>query len=83
MTEFAKRFTLAEVWGKEYANLELKPVLESAKAMGYKESDTLYDVLFANKNANKFCIALSASNRTTKGLLLTMFIFKKYIFSFL
>lgn len=56
MTEFAKRFTLAEVWGKEYANLELKPVLESAKAMGYKESDTLYDVLFANKNAKGFSI---------------------------
>lgn len=52
--EFSKRFTLKEVWSKDYPKLELKSVLDSAKAMGYKESDTLYDVLYANANAKAF-----------------------------
>ncbi|MCE3039532.1 nitrate reductase catalytic subunit NapA [Helicobacter anatolicus] len=52
--EFAKRFKIKDVWGKDYADLELKNVLDKAKQMGYKESDTLFDVLFANKNARKF-----------------------------
>ena len=56
MAEFAKRFTLAEVWNKEYDKLNLKPVLEAAKAMGYKESDTLYDVLYANERAKAFSV---------------------------
>lgn len=54
--EFSKRFTLKEVWGKDYPNLELKSVLEEAKKMGYKENSTLFDVLFANKDAQKFTI---------------------------
>lgn len=56
MAEFAKRFTLAEVWNKEYDKLNLKPVLEAAKTMGYKESDTLYDVLYANERAKAFSV---------------------------
>lgn len=55
--EFAKRFKLKEVWGEvKVAGLEkpLPSVLENAKAMGYNENDTLYDVLFANADAKKF-----------------------------
>ncbi len=54
--EFAKRFTLAEVW-KEWKiddKNSLPNVLDKAKAMGYKETDTLFDVLFANKEAKAF-----------------------------
>jgi nitrate reductase NapA len=54
--EFAKRFKLGEVW-KEWKiddKVTLPSVLDKAKEMGYKESDTLYDVLFANKEAKSF-----------------------------
>lgn len=54
ITEFAKRFTLKEVWGNDYPNLELKSVINDAKKMGYKENDTLFDILFANKDAKQF-----------------------------
>ena len=62
--EFAKRFTLKDVWGKAYPKLDLKPVLDSAKAMGYKETDTLYDVLYANADAKKF----STKDKMLKGV---------------
>jgi len=54
--EFAKRFTLAEVWkGWKLPNgVELPNVLDKAKAMGYKPTDTLFDVLFANPEAKSF-----------------------------
>ena len=54
--EFAKRFTLAEVWkGWKLPNgTELPDVLDKAKAMGYKPTDTLFDVLFANPEAKSF-----------------------------
>jgi len=54
--EFAKRFTLAEVWkGWKLPNgVELPDVLDKAKAMGYKPTDTLFDVLFANPEAKSF-----------------------------
>jgi len=54
--EFSKRFTLAEVW-KEWKiddKNTLPSVLDKAKTMGYKETDTLFDVLFANKEATAF-----------------------------
>lgn len=56
MAEFAKRFTLKEVWGEQKIDdkLTLPSVLEEAKKMGYKESDTLFDVLFANEYARSF-----------------------------
>lgn len=54
MMEFSKRFTLKEVWGKDYPDLKLKNVLAEAKAMGYNEDDTLYSVLYANRDAMKF-----------------------------
>jgi nitrate reductase NapA len=54
--EFSKRFKLKEVWKSQKINdkLTLPDVLEKAKAMGYSEDDTLYDVLFANKEAKSF-----------------------------
>ncbi|WP_104706238.1 periplasmic nitrate reductase subunit alpha [Helicobacter bizzozeronii] len=54
--EFAKRFKLKEVWKEQKVNdkLTLPNVLAEAHKMGYKDTDTLYDVLFANKHAKKF-----------------------------
>jgi len=54
--EFAKRFTLGEVWkGWKLPNgTELPDVMEKAAAMGYKPTDTLFDVLFANPEAKSF-----------------------------
>lgn len=51
--EFSKRFTLKEVWGEKKVNdkLTLPSVLDKAKAMGYSEDSTLFEVLFANKEA--------------------------------
>ncbi|MDX2470533.1 MAG: nitrate reductase catalytic subunit NapA [SAR324 cluster bacterium] len=50
--ELAKRFTIGEVWGQQPvkgAKGDMIPeVLSAAKAMGYKESDTLFKVLFEN-----------------------------------
>ena len=56
MLEFAKRFKLKEVWGEQKVDdkLTLPSVLDEAKAMGYSEEDTLFDVLFANEDAKKF-----------------------------
>ncbi|OGW29703.1 MAG: nitrate reductase catalytic subunit [Nitrospirae bacterium GWC2_57_13] len=54
--EFAKRFTLKEVW-KEWKiddKTVLPDVLAKAKEMGYKETDTLFDVLFAGKEAKGY-----------------------------
>ncbi|WP_104730618.1 periplasmic nitrate reductase subunit alpha, partial [Helicobacter felis] len=53
--EFAKRFKLKEVWGEQKVDdkLTLPSVLAQARKMGYKSTDTLYDVLFANKYAKR------------------------------
>ncbi|PAF48219.1 nitrate reductase catalytic subunit [Helicobacter sp. 12S02232-10] len=52
--EFSKRFKIKDVWDKDYADLGMKSVLAEAKAMGYSPEDSLFDILFANKNAKKF-----------------------------
>ncbi|MBZ7986966.1 periplasmic nitrate reductase subunit alpha [Campylobacter canadensis] len=73
MLELAKRFTLSEVWGevKIDENTKLPSVLEEAKKMGYKESDTLFDVLFANKKCREIDIVSDSSkdwiNTDVKG----------------
>ncbi|RDU63482.1 nitrate reductase catalytic subunit NapA [Helicobacter sp. MIT 14-3879] len=54
--EFSKRFKIKEVWNKEYKDLDLKPVLNDAKNMGYNENTTLFEILYANKNAKQFSI---------------------------
>lgn len=58
MLEFSKRFKLKEVWGEKKIDdkLTLPNVLSEAISMGYKEDDTLFDVLFANDEAKKFPI---------------------------
>ena len=54
--EFAKRFTLAEVWKEWKINdkVTLPNILAEAQKMGYKPTDTLFDVLFANKEARSY-----------------------------
>ncbi len=63
MMEFAKRFTIRETWGraavpglsaKGFEDGWLPDVLAAAKAMGYTEDATLYDVLFATPTARSF-----------------------------
>ncbi len=54
--EFAKRLTLGEVW-KEWKisdSLTLPDVRAEARSMGYKDDDTLFDVLFANEEARGY-----------------------------
>jgi len=56
LLEFAKRFRLRDVWGAQkvpglkaegFADGKLPDVLAAARALGYTEESTLYDVLFA------------------------------------
>ena len=54
--EFAKRFKLKDVWSKAHESLELKSVIDEAKKMGYSENSTLFEVLYANKNAQNFSL---------------------------
>lgn len=56
MFEFSKRFKIKEFWGEVKLNdkVTLPNVLESAKAMGYDENATLFDVLFANSEAKSY-----------------------------
>jgi len=57
VTELAKRFQLRELWGaQDIPGLEggLPDVLEEAQQMGYKLTDTLYDVLFASEDARSY-----------------------------
>jgi nitrate reductase NapA len=54
--EFSKQFTLAEVWKAHKINdkVTLPDVMAAARAMGYKDTDTLFDVLYANKEAKSY-----------------------------
>jgi nitrate reductase NapA len=57
ITELAQRFQIRELWGNQnIPGLEggLPDVLDKAQNMGYKLTDTLYDVLFANDDAMKY-----------------------------
>lgn len=56
LIEFSKRITLKEVWKSNKINdkVTLPDVLDKAKMMGHKETDTLYKVLFAGKDAKKY-----------------------------
>lgn len=60
--EFAKRFTLAEVWKEQslpglkvegFEDGKLPDVLTEAKKMGYRPDQTLYEVLFATPEHKK------------------------------
>lgn len=54
--EFAKRITLAEVWTERKIDdsQTLPDIMDAARAMGYKDTDTLFDVLYANKDARGY-----------------------------
>ncbi|RMH60689.1 MAG: nitrate reductase catalytic subunit NapA [Calditrichaeota bacterium] len=54
--EFSKYFTIDEVWKswKIDSKLTLPDVRQDALKMGYKKTDTLFDVLFANKEARAY-----------------------------
>ncbi|MCK5774768.1 MAG: hypothetical protein KAH25_01250, partial [Bacteroidales bacterium] len=55
--ELAKRFKISEVWGaQDIPGIEggLPDVMPAAKAMGYNDDTTLYDVLFANEEAKSY-----------------------------
>jgi len=79
--EFAKRFTLKEVWGEKalpglkadgFADGKLPNVLDEAKALGYSEDSTLYEVLFATEANRKVAwpdpVARGHDNSTVKAL---------------
>jgi len=60
--EFAKRFTVKDLWG-EYApsgprKKPLPNVIDKAKKMGYTEDTTMYDILFANDKAKSYKIEM-------------------------
>ena len=54
--ELSKRFTVKDVWGEAplRGGKKLPSVIEEAKAMGYTEDTTLFDILFANERAKAF-----------------------------
>ncbi len=56
--ELSKRFTVKDVWG-EFApsgprKEKLPSMIEKAKAMGYSEDTTMFDILFANDIAKSY-----------------------------
>jgi nitrate reductase NapA len=63
MMEFAKRFRLGEVWGRQpvpglkaggFDDGVLPDVLAQAEGMGYRRDQTLYEVLFATPDSRRF-----------------------------
>lgn len=58
--ELSKRFTVKDVWG-DYTlrnGKKLPNVIEEAKKMGYNEDTTMYEILFANKDAKSYKVDL-------------------------
>ncbi len=64
--ELSKRFTVKDVWGeqplrgknKDGSPKKLPDVIAAAKAMGYTEDTTMYDILFANEKAKSYKVDL-------------------------
>jgi nitrate reductase NapA len=54
--ELSKRFTVKDVWGEQplRGNKKLPDVISKAKAMGYTEDTTMYEILFANERAKSY-----------------------------
>jgi len=78
--EFSKRFPLSEVWGHRpvpglkaegFEDGALPDVLADAERMGFRREDTLYDVLFATREARKYRwpdpVAEGRSNSTVEA----------------
>lgn len=56
--ELSKRFTVKDLWG-EYTlrdGTKLENVIGKAKAMGYNEDTTMFEILFGNERAQKFSV---------------------------
>ena len=58
MLEFSKRFKLKDFWGEVKVNdkLTLPSVLDKISEFGYTPETTLFEVLFANKDAQAFAV---------------------------
>ena len=61
--ELSKRFTVKDLWGEQSllsskGEIKLPDVIAAAKAMGYNEDTTMYEILFANKTAKSYKIDL-------------------------
>jgi nitrate reductase NapA len=54
--ELSKRFTVKDLWGEQTlrGNKKLPDVVAKAKAMGYNEDTTMYEILFANDKAKSY-----------------------------
>jgi nitrate reductase NapA len=60
--ELSKRFTVADVWGAQplRGGKSLPDVRKAAHAMGYSDDTTMYEILFANKEAKSYKIDLNS-----------------------
>lgn len=56
--EFAKRFTVKDLWGEQplRGDKKLPDVIAEAKKMGYSEDTTMFDILFANDRAKAYTL---------------------------
>lgn len=59
--EFAKRFTVKDLWGESTLRngQKLPNVIAEAKKMGYNEDTTMYEILFANDRAKSYKVDLN------------------------
>ncbi|MFT7823461.1 MAG: nitrate reductase catalytic subunit NapA [Sulfurimonas sp.] len=59
--EFAKRFTVKDLWGESTLRngKKLPNVIAEAKKMGYNEDTTMYEILFANDRAKSYKVDLN------------------------
>jgi len=59
--EFAKRFTVKDLWGAYTLRngKKLPDVIADAKKMGYSEDTTMYEILFANERAKSYKVDTS------------------------
>ena len=60
--ELSKRFTVKDVWGGHTLDngTVLPNLIPEAKKMGYNEDTTMYEILFANKEAKSYKIDLKS-----------------------
>jgi len=54
--ELSKRFTVKDVWGESTLRngTKLPSLIAAAKAMGYNENTTMFEILFANSRAKSY-----------------------------
>ena len=58
--ELSKRFTVKDLWGEQplRGDKKLPDVIAKAKAMGYNENTTMFEILFANEKAKSYKVDL-------------------------